>query len=215
MSDIKFLVFMSEDHKIFYKVGFLSFREFVSLAKENRKANFYFKISINGIIREDKLFLAEKIKKIIFSFLNLEGISFIKSKETYVSYYSLSNSVSPLSILDMPESYFLYSESSFWIHFYKERFSIFHLLSLKSSHSKREKIAFNFVSHIVYLLDNYNSDVNKRKCTLPFFVKKDNHYYLIDGLSSLIDQSDSLYLKNSIKEDDNIIIGDVLDLDKL
>lgn len=43
---IQFLVFMSEDHNLFYKVGFISFREFVALAKENKKANFYFKISI-------------------------------------------------------------------------------------------------------------------------------------------------------------------------
>jgi hypothetical protein len=211
-NNIKFLVFMSEDHKLFYKVGFISFREFVTLAKENSKADFYFKISISGIIREDKIFLGERVKKIIFSLLDKEGNSFIKEKEKYDSYYSLANSVSPLSILDMPEGYFLFSEGSFWIHFYKERFSIFNLLSLKDSFSKKEKITFNCVSHIVYLLDNYNP-VNKRKCSSPFFVKKDKRYYLIDGLSSLINQADSLYLKAS--EGEGIITGDVLDLDEL
>lgn len=113
----------------------------------------------------------------------------------------------------MPEGYFLFSEGSFWIHFYKERYSIFNLLLLKDSFSKKENISFNLVSHIVYLLDNYNSPVNKRKCALPFFVKKDKRYYLIDGLSSLINQADSLYLRYSCEE--GVIIGDVLDLDEL
>lgn len=214
--NIQFLVFMSEDHKLFYKVGFISFREFVTLAKENSKANFYFKISIRGVIREDKIFLGERVKKVIFSLLDKEGVSFIKEKEKYDSYYSLANSISPLSILDMPEGYFLFSEGAFWIHFYKERFSIFNLLSLRDSFSKKENISFNLVSHIVYLLDSYNpTPVNKRKCSLPFFVKKDKRYYLIDGLSSLINQADSLYLKNTSYEEEGIIIGDVLDLDEL
>lgn len=191
--NLELIVFMKKkaDSSVYYFFGKMPLDDFIALCLEYPSYKFFFKVIISGILREDKFHLAEKIKNIIDDKKKMKKILY--RGEIYpIEKYTINKMKS--SWLDMPNNYFLSMENTLWIHFPKEKYNVDVLLKLQSLyHTKKESIPVQKLLHIITSFENYTPSKRASIPSNPLFIKKDNRYFLINGLSSLINLYYSSY----------------------